>query len=80
MKTRLHLTIDDSILKKMKSYARKHGMSISEMVEHHFEVLLSTSKRKSFIDLVESLEKPSISNDADLKELYYKERAGKYGY
>jgi hypothetical protein len=60
MKSRLNLTIENSLLVDVKSYAVKNKRSVS--------------------DLVEKLEKPTMNDNADLKDLYYKENAKKNGF
>ena len=80
MKTRVNLTIEDSLLKSTKRYAEKKGTSVSELVEEYFKIITRPKKRPNIIDLIESLEKPSIDENADLKELYYQDRAKKYGF
>ena len=80
MKARLNLTIEDSLLDNVKSYAAKQQQSVSELVEGYFKSVTKPSKRKNIIQLVEKLEKPSISPTADLKDLFYKENAKKYGF
>ncbi len=74
MKSRLNLTIDDSLLKRTKLYAEKQRTSVSELVEDYFKSLQRPVKRKTFIDLVEKLNKPDIDPKADLKELYYQDQ------
>ena len=73
MKSRLNLTIDESLLKSTKLYAEKKGTSVSELVESYFKQITLPKKRKTIIDLIESLEPPKIDLKADLKELYYQD-------
>jgi len=80
MKSRLNLTIENSLLEDVKSYAVKQKRSVSDLVESYFKKVTRPLKRKNIIDLVEKLEKPSINDKADLKDLYYKENAKKYGF
>lgn len=81
MKTRLNLTIDDGLLNNMKIHAQKQGTSISELVENYFrEITKPKKKKKNIIQLVEDLKAPSISTQADLKELFYKEQSSKHGF
>jgi len=80
MKARLNLTIEDSLLDNVKSYAVKQQQSVSELVEGYFKTITKPSKRKNILHLVEKLEKPDIAGEADLKDLYYKENAKKYGF
>ncbi len=76
MKTRLNLTIDETFLKKVKLYAAKKQTSISELIENYFTML--TKPKKNIIDLIESLDAPTkITKNADLKDLYYKDKAKK---
>jgi len=80
MKTRLNLTIEDSVLKTMKSYAESRNVSISALVEDHFKTISNTPKHKNILDLLEELDIPPIDSDRDLKKEYYEERAKKYGF
>lgn len=80
MKARLNLTIDDNLLEKIKGYAMKQQTSISELVESYFKTVTKPSKRKNIIQLVEKLEKPAIDSGVDLKDLYYQDKAKKYGF
>ncbi len=80
MKARLNLTIEDSLLENVKSYAAKQQRSVSELVESYFKTVTKPSKRKNILHLVEKLDKPVITEEADLKDLYYKENAKKYGF
>lgn len=73
MKSRLNLTIEDSLLKSTKLYAEKHNTSISELTQNYFERITKPVRKKSIIDLVEELPKPKIDVNADLKELYYQD-------
>jgi hypothetical protein len=76
MKTRLTLTINETLLKSVKQYAAKKQTSISELVENYFTML--TKPKKNIIDLIESLDAPTkIAKNADLKDLYYKGKAKK---
>jgi hypothetical protein len=80
MKARLNLTIDDSLLENVKSYAVKQQRSVSDLVEGYFKSVTKPSKRKTILHLVEKLDKPVIAGEADLKDLYFKENAKKYGF
>lgn len=75
MKARLNLTIDNALLKNVKGYAIKRKTSVSELVESYFKVVTKPSKRKNIIKMVEKLEKPVIDKSADLKTLYYQDKA-----
>lgn len=80
MKSRLNLTIENSLLEEVKIYAVKQQRSVSDLVESYFKKVTKPAKLKNIVDLVEKLEKPTINDNADLKDLYYKENAKKYGF
>ncbi len=80
MKTRLNLTIDQSLLEYMKAYAAKKNISISELVESYFKKVSRPAKKKNIIQLVDQLKAPHIEKNADLKKLYYEEQKHKYGF
>jgi hypothetical protein len=80
MKERLNLTIDGDLLNQMKAYAAKKQTSVSELVEGYFRSVTKPVQRKNILDLVRELKKPAIPDEADLKELYYKEQAERYGF
>lgn len=83
MKTRLNLTIEESILTQIKAYAAEKQVSISELVEQYFARLTKPEKEKmNLIDFVKSMPKVELpyGDDVDLKKQYYEERASKYGF
>lgn len=82
MKTRLNLTIEEDLLKKVKAYADRNNESISNLVEEYFETIVKKPKKKSLLDILDELPKPKeiYPKDFDFKEEYYKERAKKYGF
>lgn len=63
----------------MKAYALRKQKSVSELVELYFEAVTRPAKRRTVIDLVEDLKRPELDSSIDLKELFYKEQAKKYG-
>lgn len=77
MKARLNLTIDERLLLDVKKIAAKNGTSLSELVTDYFRKISRPVKQNSIIDYIEKLEKPLITGDADLSELYYKEQGHK---
>ncbi len=80
MKIRLNLTIDEALLSHIKAYAASKDISISELVETYFKKVTRPARKKNILHLVEKLEAPAIDPKADLKELFYLEQAGKYGF
>ena len=79
MKARLNLTIDETLLARIKSYSENKKVSISELVEQYFVSISKPAKQKSIIDLVEQLNTPKFDVNVDLKKGFYEEQAGKYG-
>jgi hypothetical protein len=71
MKVRISLTIDESIVRKVKQYAANKQVSVSELVETHFKGLTRSVNQKNIIRLVEGLKKPSILPGKDLKKEFY---------
>lgn len=80
MKTRLNLTIDNDLLLIIKALANKKQTSVSELVEDYFKVIAKPAKRKTIINLVESLPAVDIDSEADLKDLFYQTQSQKYGF
>lgn len=80
VKARLNLTIDTALLEEIKFYASRKQTSVSDLVEQYFKSISRQQKRKNIIELMENLEKPAIDPTADLKELYYTNQSGKYGF
>ncbi len=79
MKSKLNITIDHEILEQMKRHALHQKMSISEIVENYFRTILTPKPKGSFIEMIDRLPKPAIDASVNLKEEYYKAKAGKYG-
>ena len=80
MKARLNLTIDNSLLEKIKQFAASKQISVSELVEEYFKSVAKSKSRKNIIDLVEKLPRPDISSNQDLKKDFYEEQSKKYGF
>ena len=78
MKSRLNITIDEKLLTGAKRYANRHRTSISRLVEGYFKRITGPA-RKNIIDLIESLPKPRIDSEKDLKKQYYEDQKKKYG-
>lgn len=49
MTTKLTLTIDDSVIKKAKNYARKNDRSLSNLVENYLKALISDEQTEEDI-------------------------------
>lgn len=74
MKTRLNLTIDDALLAEIKKLAVRNDTTVSDLVEQYFKKLLPRKRHDNILDMVEKLRPSDIAPDADLKELYYREK------
>lgn len=80
MKAKINLSIEESLVYKIKAFAEEQHTSVSELVEEYFKRVVEKPKKKSnLIELIESLPKPDIDSNADLKKQYYEEKAAKYG-
>ena len=80
MKTRLNITIEETLLNKVKIYAAKHESSVSQLVEDYFKQLTKKpSKRKTILDIIAELPKPDIDENVDLKKEYYEQKGKEYG-
>ncbi|GAA0537385.1 DUF6364 family protein [Chitinophaga japonensis] len=79
MKTRLNLTIEENLLQRMKMYAARQHVSLSELVESYFERLTQPVKRKSIVDIVERMDTPVLPPETDLVSEYYKDIEREHG-
>lgn len=82
MKTRLNITIEDTVLAYIKTYAAARQISVSQIIEDHLRAIASSEGRKeSILEVMDSMDAPSgISDDDDLKKAYYEARIEKYGH
>jgi hypothetical protein len=80
MKTRINLTIEESLLNQVKHYAAERKVSVSELVEQYFSQLAKPVKKSNLIDLVKSLAKTDKYDGVDLKKQYFEDNASKYGF
>ncbi|MFD0765527.1 DUF6364 family protein [Mucilaginibacter lutimaris] len=74
MKSRLNLTIEEGLLKSIKTYAEKQHTSVSDLVEKYFKNVLRPVKKESFMNMVENLGPHDIDAKANLKEMYYQDK------
>jgi len=79
MKTRLNVSIDKAVLKRVKTYTERHKISISELVEGYLEGLSKTVEEQNILDLVDKLEPPDLNVTGDLKQRFYEDQGRKYG-
>lgn len=75
MKVKFGITIDDHLLVKIKQYAANKGITVSELVEIHFQNLTRIHKGKNIPELVDKLQRPAIDAARDLKKAFYEDQA-----
>lgn len=46
MTTKLTLSIDENMVKRIKQYSKEEGISVSKIVEEHFDRITSRNRRK----------------------------------
>jgi len=80
MKTRLNITVEEDLLNNAKRYAAKKQTSLSQLIELYFKSLTRPAQRKNIIQLIDKLPKPKLNLSKDLKEAYYEDQKGKYGF
>ena len=80
MKARLNLTIDETLLSRIKSYSENKKVSISELVEQYFYSISKPTRHQNIIDMVEELNAPKFDVNLDLKNEFYEEQGNKYGF
>ncbi|MFD2148385.1 DUF6364 family protein [Mucilaginibacter antarcticus] len=80
MKTHMNLSIEKDLVKKIKAYAEKRQISVSDLVEAYFSKIVKPSKTFTVIDLIEGLEKPVLEEGTDLKKSFYEQQSSKYGF
>jgi hypothetical protein len=68
------------LLNIAKQYAAKNDTSLSQLIELYFESLTRPVRRKNIIQLVDELPKRKIDLPKDLKQTYYEDQKGKYGF
>ena len=79
MKAKLNLTIDDDLLGRVKRYAERQRVSVSELVESYFRSLTKSRKKKNIVELVDGLDGPQTSLPDDLTKAYYEEQENRHG-
>lgn len=75
MTTKLTLTVEESIIKKAKSYAKQTGRSLSELIENYLKSLTEESVDKSQLssklkNIVGSVKLPEDYERKELRAYY----------
>ncbi len=79
VKSRVNITIDESVLRKIKTYAAKQQMSLSQIIEDYLRGLIhSKPSDKTILDLVDELPPHDLDENLDLKVSYYEAQKDKY--
>jgi hypothetical protein len=80
MKSRLNITVEESLIVQAQRYSARNNTSLSQMVEFYFKMLGRPRRQKNVIDIIEKLPKPSFKTNTDLKEAYYTDQKKKHGF
>ena len=81
MSTKLTLTIDESIIKRAKKYAKSKENSLSSIIENYLKILVAdnTSKEIELTPIVKSLKGSfTFNSDFDYKKELTKRLSDKY--
>jgi len=80
MNTKLTLSVDQKIIEEIKSYAKKHQVSLSKMVENYFNYVVQKTKPevKSSAIVEELTGIINLPGDFNEKEEYYNFLSEKY--
>jgi hypothetical protein len=81
MNTKLTLTIEQSVIRRAKSYAKKKGRSLSDIVENYLKVITDKGMERDLeiTPLVKSLKGSfTAPPDFDYKKELTKTLSGKY--
>jgi hypothetical protein len=81
MKTRLNITIEDTVLAYIKSYAAARQISVSQIIEEHLKSIAeSSAQKRNIIEVVDEMDAPiDLDPNQDLVKAYHKARSEKYG-
>lgn len=78
MKSRINLTIEKKLIGQVKAYADKQNTSVSDLVEEYFKRIV-TPRKSGLVDFIESLPKPKLHENLDLKKAYLEDKGSEYG-
>ncbi len=81
MKTRLNITIEETVLAYIKSYAAARQMSVSQIIEDHLKsIARSAEQKRNILEVIDEMDAPiGINGDQDLVKAYHEARSEKYG-
>lgn len=81
MNTKLTLSLDKEVIEQAKSYAKKTGRSLSELVESYFRNLTEKTEKEDEIHpkikkLIGRITLPKDFDEDKAKDEYFKEKYG----
>ncbi|HTG66899.1 MAG TPA: DUF6364 family protein [Flavobacterium sp.] len=81
MNTKLTLSLEKEVIEQAKSYAKKTGRSLSEIVESYFKNLTEKTEKEDEIDpkikkLIGIITLPDDFDENKARDEYYKEKYG----
>ncbi|MGV3599859.1 MAG: DUF6364 family protein [Dyadobacter fermentans] len=81
MKSRLNITIEDTLLAYIKNYAAARQISVSQIIEDHLKSLAEEpAQKRNILEIMDKMPAPTgINADQDLVKAYHEARAEKYG-
>lgn len=79
MTTKLTLTVEESVIKKAKSYAKQTGRSLSELIEKYLETLIAEDQGTKEISpklkkLVGSVKLPANFDEKEVLSTYFESK------
>ena len=81
MNTKLTLSLEKEVIERAKSYAKKTGRSLSELVESYFKNLIEKTEKEDDIHpkvkkLIGRITLPDDFDEDKAKDEYFKEKYG----
>ena len=81
MNTKLTLSLEKEVIEQAKSYAKKTGRSLSELVESYFKNLIGKTEKEDDIHpkvkkLIGRITLPDDFDEDKAKDEYFKEKYG----
>jgi hypothetical protein len=82
MKSRLNITIDESLVEQAKNYAEVNRTSLSSLIEDSLRKIVNRQqpKKQSVLDIIKTLPKPTGNTEIYSTESYLEENKAKYGF
>ena len=82
MKSRLNITIDESLVEQAKHYAEKNQTSLSSLIEDSLRKMVTRPqpKKQNVLDVLKTLPKPTGNTEIYSTEQYLEENKAKYGF